>query len=709
MLAITIGAGRRNPRGRRLPLEPQVPPARALAEALARQPASKEAWWSPHLWQGEHRKQDGWEGASAIAIDLDYHDAAGTHTEPPAESVRALQTLAATGALPGSLLHLTPRGARLVFCLPDLAADRERWEGAAREAGRRVAAAIGSASGYRVDPAVLVDTARFLYSPRAKVDGKARDAAVQVLRDEPYTLEELQPADTEPPAPPQPKPVAVSLEDAIQRYNADHAREWPKSDGDCPACGHRRCFARLPSDPSRWVCFSSSHSQPGIQANNCHHGDALDLDAYTQSLKPAELLRREGYLPAARLAPAPPAEAGTAVGTESATQDPAPLTYGKGYATVVQILRHDSRVIPEPLEWNEMLCSPTIGGVPVEDSTVGVIRERIECYCRDSKGKPLRPSAADITMAIDQVAQEHRYHPVAEYLRSLRWDGLERISLVAPDVLGVKDSELAQFILRRWFISAVARPLDPGCKVDTVLILKGSQGALKSTFFATLAGPDWFADTAIDIGNKDALLILRRVWILEWAELEAMSRARDAGAVKAFLSSRSDTYRPPFGRRVVDAKRHCVIVGSTNEDDILSDSTGNRRYWVLPVPGRIDTAALARWRDQLWAEAVHLYRSGERWWLTPDEEAVMEEAQAHYLRSDPWEELIGAWLSRRDHFTPLTTSEVLDKALRKPEGQWTSADQRRVASVLRALGYESRTERDAGGGRARCWIRRATG
>jgi hypothetical protein len=702
VLAITLGAGRRNSRGRRVSLSDAVPPARALAEALARQSPGKEAWWSYHLWQGDHRKQDAWEGAIGIGVDVDYHDASGTHVALPDDVLSRVQALALVGSLPGSLYHPTPRGLRVVFAFSDLVTDRERWTSAAGEAGRGVARALGDLlaakgkAGLEVDPTVLLDTARFVYSPRATVEGQTRDADVLVLRDEPYTLDELAPQEPEPAPAPPPRQPAPTLEDAIARYNADHAQDWPKSDGDCPACGHKRCFGRLASDDSRWVCFSASHTEPGIRATNCHHGDALDLAAHAANLKPAELLRSQGYLPAVR--PVPPAKPGS---TEA---PPEPIHgFGKNYKTLCHILRHDPRVIGEPLEFNEMFCAPTIGGVPVDDSTVGKLREQIEILHRDSQGKCLKFSAADITMAIDQIAAEHRYHPVREYLTNLSWDHVPRLSLLAERILGLPPDELTQAMLRKWFVSAVARALSPGCKVDTVLVLHGPQGIGKSTFFSTLAGEEWFSDSPIDVQNKDALLLLRRVWILEWAELESMQRARDAAAVKAFVSSRIDSFRAPFARRVTDAPRHCVIVGTTNDDEILADPTGNRRYWIVSCPDEIDVSLLRVWRDHLWAEAVELYRRGEQHWLTPQQSHQLAHAQEQFQRRDPWEALLEDYLARRASLAPLTSGELLEKALHKPEGQLTTGDQRRVGAILRALGYVPRLESESGS-RLRAWV-----
>jgi putative DNA primase/helicase len=303
-LVITTGAGKLRPQGRRVAVGAT---ARDFATALASLPATTEGWWSPHVFASDYRKGEAWESSSAVAIDLDYHDAAGAHTSPPPETARALLALAKGKLLPGSLFHETPRGARLVFVLDEQLEDPDAFDAIAREAGRRTAAALGALGGrpgYEVDGKVLTDRARFLFSPRAIVGGTPRNAALEVLREEPFTVAELLPAGPAPvPAALPSRPAALRsplaaerFEDAKRAYNEDHPGDWPKSGGTCPACGHHDCFGRLPSDPSRWSCFSTGHTAPGIEGSGCFHGDALDLDAHLAGLSPVELLRREGYL-----------------------------------------------------------------------------------------------------------------------------------------------------------------------------------------------------------------------------------------------------------------------------------------------------------------------------------------------------------------------------------------------------------------------------
>ena len=669
MLAFSFGAGRRNPRARRIEADAR---AEVLGAALAGQPSEVEAWWSPHLWAGGHRSTDRWEGASGVAIDIDYRDVGGSHTAPEAEVAARLMALFREG-MPGNIFHATPRGARVIFLFPEIVRDRGEYAAAARAAAADVKASLtrSGLDSYVIDEACLLDLARLLYSPNAIVGGVQREAEI-IISPAPIEIPRLRPAALAVVA-------AGGRAAAVAAYNSAHAREWPHSGGDCPICGHKECFGRLPDAPSRWVCFSSDHRDVGVRGEGCWHGDALDVDAHAAGKSRGEMVRGVPATMAATLRPG---------------------SWTKSYASLVDILRHERKIIEGALEYDEMLCSPTIDGMAVSDADIGMLRERIELIIRTKERGGLRFASADIWQAIEQVAAENKYNPVREYLEHLAWDGVVRLDRVPREVLGAAGDALTISMIRKWFISAAARAMRPGCKVDTVLILKGEQGAGKSSFFRTLAGEPWFSDSPIDISNKDALMILRRCWILEWSELDSMHRARDQGSVKAFLSSSIDTFRPPFGRATVDARRHCVIVGSTNDSEILTDPTGNRRYWIVPV-GQIDLAAAERARDQLWAEAVTAYRAGERWYLNREEDAEMRKRQSEYERRDPWEEDVLRYADK-GAVGGFSTADVLASALQKPAGQWSSADARRVAAILRGIGWISRlTGRD----RVRRWVR----
>jgi len=196
---------------------------------------------------------------------------------------------------------------------------------------------------------------------------------------------------------------------------------------------------------------------------------------------------------------------------------------------------------------------------------------------------------------------------------------------------------------------------------------------MKSTALKTLAEP-WFTDEIAELGSKDAAMQTRGVWIIEIAELDSMSRA-DVSKTKGFISRTADRFRPPYGKRLIESPRQCVFAGSVNHSTYLRDETGGRRFWPVACT-RIFIEALARDRDQLWAEAVARYRAGERWWLdTAELTLAAEQEQADRYEGDAWEGPISTWIEGRDS---VSIEDILMMCL----------DKTRVARCLRVLGWE---------------------
>jgi predicted P-loop ATPase len=313
----------------------------------------------------------------------------------------------------------------------------------------------------------------------------------------------------------------------------------------------------------------------------------------------------------------------------------------------------------------------------------------------------LRIGFADANAAVETVARDRCYHPVRQYLDSLVWDGISRIDHWLTLYVSADASDLTRAIAARWLISAVARIYEPGCQADHVIILEALQGEGKTTALHILGEP-FYTDDIPELGTKDASLSTAGVWIIELSELDAMTRA-EVSKVKSFVSRRTDRFRPPFGRRVVEAPRQCVFAGSVNHQQYLKDESGGRRFWPVKC-GRIDLDSLRRDRDQLWAEAVVRYRRKEPWWLDTKEliEAVSREQEDRYL-ADPWESVIAEWLDGRDE---VTTAKVLEQALNKKTDQWTRADETRVGVILRRLKWEPKT-RPRGTSRRRVYAPRS--
>jgi predicted P-loop ATPase len=306
-----------------------------------------------------------------------------------------------------------------------------------------------------------------------------------------------------------------------------------------------------------------------------------------------------------------------------------------------------------------------------------------QAYIRAAKELHLdidKQKASDIVV---MCARENAYSPVKEYLNSLAGKELINLESLAERYFGTQDPFHA-ILLKRTLIAAVARAFKPGCKVDTMCILQGGQGALKSTFWQTLAGEAWFTDNLSEASEKDEKLKLRRYWILEFSEFETVYKRKDVEQLKAFLSSRIDSLRRPYGRSLEDFPRTSIFVGSTNRQEFLNDPTGGRRYWVIPVSQTIPIQMLEEERDQIWAAAVAAYRSGEQWWLTHEEDKLLEEANKGWQSSDTWEVVVLNYLQNKSR---CTVSELFTHAIQIELAKQGKAEQMRLSDILRRNGW----------------------
>ena len=229
-------------------------------------------------------------------------------------------------------------------------------------------------------------------------------------------------------------------------------------------------------------------------------------------------------------------------------------------------------------------------------------------------------SEKKILTALRVVANSNGYHPVREYLNHLDWDGTPRVRFALHHFLGAEISDLNEELLRLFMLGAVTRIFQPGYKFDMMLCLTGGQGAGKSSFFRFLAGNDeWFSD---DLRRLDDENIYRRMmghWIIEMSEMMATGNAKNVEEIKSFLSRQKDTYKVPYDKFPADRPRQCVFAGTSNKLDFLPhDRSGNRRFLPIRIdPDKAEVHILANQQtsrayfNQLWAEIMVIYRSGE--------------------------------------------------------------------------------------------------
>lgn len=302
--------------------------------------------------------------------------------------------------------------------------------------------------------------------------------------------------------------------------------------------------------------------------------------------------------------------------------------------------------------------------------------------------------------AVRVEARRHAFHPIRDWLDAQTWDGRERADTWLIRHALVRDSRYARAVSRKWLISAVARVYQPGCQVDHVLVIEGKGRAGKTSLLRCLTpNEDWFVSIDADLGSKDVLQTIGDVWIVELGELSSLGRT-DWERVKHFITNKADKYRRAYGHEVELQRRNIVLAGTTNQfSGYLRQA--DARFWPVRSDAtmfdRVRLDDLVSERDQLWAEAVHLYRTGEPWHIVDDrilKDAVRE--QEARRASDPWEASIRSFVSkstRRE--VGVSTGEVLTH-LGFSARNVDRGHEMRVAGILHALDWERRRPRKMG-------------
>lgn len=309
-----------------------------------------------------------------------------------------------------------------------------------------------------------------------------------------------------------------------------------------------------------------------------------------------------------------------------------------------------------------------MGGRPCLDGRILADHDLTRIQCDVERDEGVAFGEATIAKVAILVSRDKPFHPVAQYLRSHRWDEQPRIATAARDHLNLADP-LSNLILKNTLVAAAARGLvhefSPrlGTMVKTVTILLGRQDAKKSYLWRTLGG-EHYGESEVDIGNRHGLMTLHSKWINELQEIGGLLSTYANEKTKGFISRACDDYVPMFGLQSLTFPRAFILVGTENKEKILTDSTGSTRYHVLDTRHNgsgwsVDRYKLAAVRDQLFAEAtreVDLFlekqrggvqddKNPHRWWLDTDENALRAEAAEAYTVANPIIETVGNWLA----------------------------------------------------------------
>lgn len=363
-------------------------------------------------------------------------------------------------------------------------------------------------------------------------------------------------------------------------------------------------------------------------------------------------------------------------------------------AECVELLRSDPSVAKK-IGFDEFLGVPVVRGIVPFRCVQGRQwsdddEARLCLWLQQAHG--LKATIELAGQAARLVAYENKFDSLREDLEAMarEWDRKPRLATFGVDYFGVSDRVHERRACEVFMLAAAARGLKPGCKQDLVLILEGPQGHhRKSTAIRALFGEDRFTDSLSDFDSKDVCVELQGIHCVEIAELDNMDRA-SVGRNKVFFAKCSDRYVPKYVRNVVEVKRRCVFVGTSNGNSYLRDETGGRRFLCVETDHPADLDAIERDRRQLFGEAASSVMAGERWWLEGKEARIaIEEASKRY-QSDVWEASIEAYVNGKESVTVAEILAFFHDNDRLAITKWTRNDQMRVAQILTRIGWVRR-------------------
>lgn len=318
-------------------------------------------------------------------------------------------------------------------------------------------------------------------------------------------------------------------------------------------------------------------------------------------------------------------------------------------------------------------------------------------------------SRENVRNSVELVAMDHQFDSAQIWLKSLEWDGVPRIDRFVTDCFGAEDNDFSTAVSRYLWSALAGRVMVPGVKADMVPILVGDQGLRKSSAVAAIA-PDeeLFTEIAFNESDDNLARRTRGCVIVEAAELNGL-HSRELESIKAFVTRRIEDWVPKYKERNKKYARRFIVVGTSNSDDFLADATGNRRWLPFKIT-QCDTDLIAEQRDQLWAEAAVLFK--EKGICFEDAERLGQEEVRKFTMVDAWEAIIDGWLhtaagfdSEKPVFSKnLTTQRIMVDALGVDRAQINRANEFRVASIMRSLGFE-RVRTQVNGARVRSWTK----
>ncbi|NET14376.1 MAG: hypothetical protein F6K08_16880 [Okeania sp. SIO1H6] len=396
------------------------------------------------------------------------------------------------------------------------------------------------------------------------------------------------------------------------------------------------------------------------------------------------------------------------LGKDSTTNEVVDISKLKTVAAQKQFL---SEVVAGRIKLNLLTNDIELDGKTTLSNGMPISYEDILANFPDIFGCEIPWSPERFTLVLSVIAGENAYDPLLDYFESLPPSDYS-LGDVAVKYFGCKPNSIHCEMVERWLISAVARTYEPGCQADSALILYEPIGGVgKSRWFENLLpNKNWYCANMGDINNKDERLKLHQYKLIEWGELDGLFGMRASAVVKSFLSCSSDNIRTPYARNSRKLPRRSIICGTTNKKELIMDTSGIRRFWVVPVTLRsIPLEFLKAERDLIWGAAVQYYKAGIRWWLENKSVEAHRESLGEFIHKPEYQEDVELFIENIAPRQQFTVEEIV-KALGIPDLH-VRKFQQALKRILEDLGWkEARIRQDGKNLRAyRCTAKKTSG
>lgn len=296
-----------------------------------------------------------------------------------------------------------------------------------------------------------------------------------------------------------------------------------------------------------------------------------------------------------------------------------------------------------------------------------------------------------VRQGISAACDENEINELTNYFDALPDTTTKHLDNWLIKFTGAEDTKLNRILGRKWLIAAAARAVKPGSYSEGMLIMLGRQGCGKSLIMRELCPKlEWYCDTQVDLSDERAVAeTYRTKFIIEMGELDVLRKSKNS-ATKSDITKISYRYRSAYQATYTEIQPQWIYCGSTNDETYLTDTGTERRFWSVRVGDTIDTAGIAAARDAIWREALDAYRAGERWTLTREEIAALDEINAHHKVENPHQETIVEYINS-DKPEKITSNYLMRTVLR---GEMKSYQQ--LSNIMRELGYVQARWREDG-------------